>query len=268
MATTTFVNGVTLSDADWFNDVDRVIYDILNDPADAAAIRTALGLTIGTNVQAYDATLTAFAGGLTAANKIPYATALNTLGELDFKDEDNMASNSASAVPSQQSVRAYVEGKVLASGTAVSASGTSVSFTGIPTGVKQITLMLAGISLNGTANLLIRIGDSGGYETTGYQSTSSTQGSINEVNGFTATDGFVSSAANPSNIMSGAIVFSLLNASTNLWIASGSGCFDGIQYTWTSGGQKALSATLDRIQLTTTNGTDSFDSGSVNILYS
>lgn len=59
-----------------------------------------------------DATLTAYAGTLTAANKIPYATATDTAGELDFKDEDNMASNSATAVPSQQSVKAYVDANV------------------------------------------------------------------------------------------------------------------------------------------------------------
>jgi len=45
MATTTFTNGVTLSDADWFNDVDRVVYDILNDPADLAAMVATLGAT-------------------------------------------------------------------------------------------------------------------------------------------------------------------------------------------------------------------------------
>ena len=59
--------------------------------------------------QNIDATLTAYAGTLTAANKIPYATAADTAGELDFKDEDDMASNSATAVPSQQSVKAYVD---------------------------------------------------------------------------------------------------------------------------------------------------------------
>ena len=62
--------------------------------------------------QSLDATLTAYAGTLTAANKIPYATATDTAGELDFKDEDDMASNSATAVPSQQSVKAYVDANV------------------------------------------------------------------------------------------------------------------------------------------------------------
>lgn len=62
--------------------------------------------------QNIDATLTAYSGTLTAANKIPYATATDTAGELDFKDEDDMASNSAIAVPSQQSVKAYVDSEI------------------------------------------------------------------------------------------------------------------------------------------------------------
>lgn len=45
MATTTFSNGVTLTDADWFNDLDRLHYDILNDPADLAALVATLGAT-------------------------------------------------------------------------------------------------------------------------------------------------------------------------------------------------------------------------------
>lgn len=35
MADTTFVNGVTLTDEDWFNDVNRLHYTIFNDPANA-----------------------------------------------------------------------------------------------------------------------------------------------------------------------------------------------------------------------------------------
>lgn len=88
---------------------DMLKSENLSGLADYATARSNLGLSIGTHVQGYDSTLTALSGVLTDANKIPYATALNTAGELDFKDEDNMASNSATALPSQQSVKAYVD---------------------------------------------------------------------------------------------------------------------------------------------------------------
>ena len=59
--------------------------------------------------QSVDATLTALAGLATGASKVPYSTGTDTFSQLDFKDEDNMASDSATAVPSQQSVKAYVD---------------------------------------------------------------------------------------------------------------------------------------------------------------
>jgi hypothetical protein len=62
--------------------------------------------------QGLDATLTALAGLATGANKIPYSTGTDTFGQLDFKDEDDMVSNSATALPSQQSVKAYVDAQV------------------------------------------------------------------------------------------------------------------------------------------------------------
>ena len=58
MADTTYVDGATLLTADTMNDLNRLHYTILSDPADSAAVKTALGLVIGTNVQAYDADTT------------------------------------------------------------------------------------------------------------------------------------------------------------------------------------------------------------------
>jgi hypothetical protein len=64
--------------------------------------------------QAADATLTSIANLTTAANKIPYFTGIDVASQLDFLDEDNMISDSATAVPSQQSVKAYVDSSIAA----------------------------------------------------------------------------------------------------------------------------------------------------------
>ena len=73
-----------------------------------SAIQTQIN-TLTSGKQSVDDTLTALAGLATGANKVPYSTGTDTFSQLDFKDEDNMASDSATAVPSQQSVKAYVD---------------------------------------------------------------------------------------------------------------------------------------------------------------
>lgn len=87
---------------------DMLAANNLSDLADAAASRTNLGVSIGNDVQAYSAKTSALAALTWAANKILLFTGAGTVSTLDFKDEDNQSSNSDTAVPSQQSVVAYV----------------------------------------------------------------------------------------------------------------------------------------------------------------
>ena len=153
---------------------------------------------------------------------------------------------------------------LLVSGTAVSASGTSIDFTSLPAGVRRITVMFNGVSLSGTSNFLIQLGDAGGIENTGYVSTGqSITGGVGGSN-VTSTAGMIIASGAGTVVLSGHMILTLVGS--NLWVSSHvgkllttAGCFGG--------GDKTLSDTLDRIRITTVNGTDTFDAGSINILY-
>jgi hypothetical protein len=142
-----------------------------------------------------------------------------------------------------------------------STSGTSVDFTGIPSWVKKITVMFSGVSTNGTSNYQIQAGTSGGVVSTGYLGTCA------DGPGLTATlftSGIGIRAGSAAAVVHGTVVFS--NVTANTWTASGSlARSDGNTFISTAG-SITLSGTLDRIRITTVNGTDTFDAGSVNIL--
>lgn len=146
------------------------------------------------------------------------------------------------------------------SGTAVaSTSGTSIDFTGIPSGVKRVTVMLSGVSTNGTSNYQIQIG-SGSVSTSGYASGSSVGTTYTS-----ATSGFlVYNNTAAADVLSGVVVLYLLNGTT--WTSSGN-LNNGGAVRVSGGNSPALSGTLDRVRITTVNGTDAFDAGTISILY-
>ena len=149
----------------------------------------------------------------------------------------------------------------LTSGTAVaSTSGTAIDFTGIPSWVKRVTVMFNGVSTNGSSNLQIQIG-SGSITTTGYVSNAWTA----NTNFANATTGYLISAVHAAAVAySGNIL--ICNVSANTWVESHS--LGGVgNYQCVGGGNIALAGVLDRVRITTVNGTDTFDAGSINILF-
>ena len=153
-------------------------------------------------------------------------------------------------------------------GTAVaSTSGTSIDFTSIPSWVKRITVMFSGVSTSGSSFPLVQIG-SGSPATTGYVSTGSYATSSVASTAFTTGFG-INQVGDSAVVFQGLMTICLLNSSTNLWVASGVVGAVAPIYTQTApfAGTKTLSGTLDRVRITTVNGTDTFDAGSINILY-
>lgn len=157
----------------------------------------------------------------------------------------------------------------LTSGTAVaSTSGTSIDFTGIPSWVKRITVMLNGVSTNGSSQLQIQIG-SGSVTTSGYVSASGYAGSTNAAGSGTITSGH---GLDGTGAGSGWVRYGscrIENITGNTWVFSHSvGLLSsGTPYFLGGGGSLALGGTLDRVRITTVNGTDAFDAGTINILY-
>jgi len=139
---------------------------------------------------------------------------------------------------------------------------TAVNYTSIPSSARQIIISFSGVGTD-TSPILVQLGDAGGIENTGYIS-----GSFRTTNasGVTATDGFVISFAITSNAFFGHMILTLENNTTNSWVSSHSGRIAS-SASAIGGGNKSLSQTLDRLRITTVNGTDLFDAGEVNIAY-
>ena len=145
-----------------------------------------------------------------------------------------------------------------------STSGTAIDFTGIPSWAKRITAMLNAVSVSGTSNLQVQIG-SATFSTSGYGGG----WMIVASNGLAAAGSPTSGAVFDNTITAAELTYSNLtitNITGNSWSISGfkstslsrNGCFD---YVVTIGG------TLDRVRITTLNGSDTFDAGSINIIY-
>lgn len=188
--------------------------------------------------------------GLTVANFD--AAAINTSGE-GLSDSDT-------ELPTTAAVTDALAGSVATGlvGPTATTSGTEVDFS-IPAGAKRVDVLFDGVSLSGTDEFLVQLGDSGGIETTGYTSTSSNTGVTP-----TDTTGFVILGVAATDAMIGTMSMTLADGS-NLWVEThvatrGTGANVPIY----GGGRKALSGELTTVRVTRT-GTNTFDSGAVSV---
>ena len=142
-----------------------------------------------------------------------------------------------------------------------STSGTSIDFTGIPAGIKRITVMFNGVSTSGTSFKQIQLG-SGSFSTSGYAGSASVVSTAVATTSFTTGIGIRANGAG--DVLNG--IATIVNFSGNTWVGSNT-MSNNTTETSNGSGSITLSGTLDRIRITTVNGTDTFDAGSINILY-
>jgi hypothetical protein len=188
--------------------------------------------------------------GTTWASTAPVIAAPTVIGQVPFSTDGSTYTATA---------------KIVAA-TAITVSGTTVDFTSIPTWVKRVTVILSGVSTNGSSEVLLQIG-AGSVVTSGYASgTGSTDSSGYASNASTAGFTLGSRNADLNSTRQGSVI--LHNVTGTTWVATvafgssnstGAGCVGG--------GTLALSGALDRVRLTTAGGVNTFDAGIVNIFY-
>jgi hypothetical protein len=152
-------------------------------------------------------------------------------------------------------------------GTAVaSTSGTSIDFTSIPANVKRVTIMFQGVSTSGTSSVQVQLGTTSGVETTNYLGASVAFASA-QANTLTYTSGAVLNTGGDAATSVRHGFVQLCNLTGNVWTI-----FGGLGHSDTTRAaivmySKAAAAVLDRVRITTINGTDTFDAGTINIMW-
>jgi hypothetical protein len=125
--------------------------------------------------------------------------------------------------------------------------------------------MFSGVSTNGVSNIEIRLGTTSGIESSGYGGTLFNS-QVTSVGNVALSTGFtVDSTTAITDSRSGLCVLSLISGS--VWAASGSFSLTNAARYASFSGTKQVSGTLDRVRVTTVNGTDTFDVGTINIMY-
>ena len=151
------------------------------------------------------------------------------------------------------------------SGTAVSVSGASIDFTSLPSWIKRITVIFSSVTTSGTSLPLIQLGTSAGVITSGYSSASTNLQNASTVSTSSSGSGFQIFKNVGAQTIIGA--FRISNIDGNAWVCDGSWCStSNAVVLGTTNGNISLAGALTSVRITTTNGTDTFSAGTINIL--
>lgn len=222
---------------------DRILF--WDDSAGANAHLALSGLTITGTTLAVDAATD------TAAGKVELATT----AEVQTGTDTTRAVTPAG----------MQNGKIVVNAAVATTAGVAVALNeAIPAWAKRVTLAFNGVSSTGTSPWMIQIGDGGGYESAGYAGRAA-EVSVGTTGG--GTNGFhLQVAAVAANVAHGKVVLELIDAAAFTWSMDGNIVYVGGEV-FVSNGTKALSAALDRVQITTNGGADTFDAGSIVVTY-
>jgi hypothetical protein len=177
--------------------------------------------------------------------------------------EETLVGTSTNRATTPAGVIAAVRASLVRATAQASTSGTSIDFTGIPSWVQRITVMFNGVSTTGTSEKLVQLGTSSGIVSTGYNSTGTRSSSGGNSVGV-ATTGMVVNSEVATDTVS--ILMTIALVSGNIWVSSHTGKYT-TNGSISGGGDVDLGGVLDRIRITTFDGVDTFDAGSVNIMY-
>lgn len=143
-----------------------------------------------------------------------------------------------------------------------SGSGTTIDFTNIPLWAERITVIFNGVSFSGGDDVLVQLG-SGSFTTSGYTSTSVQVANGSAGASSTATSGFILSINDAGRTATGTMV--IVQISANVWVANHT-TFNTTSRASYGGGSVTLSGSLDRVRITP-SGTNTFDAGTINVMY-
>lgn len=195
-------------------------------------------------------------------------TTLTTQGDVLYRDgsglqrlaigtaDQRLVVNDGATAPEWEDISGAIS-----AGSELEDTTTTIDFENLASDLKRITVQFVNVSMSGTDEILLQLGDSGGVEEANYVSTAA---SVNSGDNDSTTGCILTDSSGASDSYSGQIILTLEDSSDNTWVATGTLVEDSGALRL-SACTKSLSATLDRIRLKG-NSTNTFDAGVVNIL--
>jgi hypothetical protein len=257
-------------DGTTFQLINNIVYGGSITNGNIVSLTTPLGAASGgTGLSTLTANSVLLGNGISSVQLIAPGTAKNVLTSNGTTWASTapviVTPTAVGQVPFSTDGSTYTATAKIVTATSVSASGTSVDFTSIPAWVKRITVTFTALSTNGTSLIIAQLGISTGPETSGYLGASS------ELGGGVSTSVVPTNGVPFQNVITAATtttgILQFVLTGSNAWLANGIAFRGGTGNQTVISASKTVAATLDRVRITTVNGTDTFDAGTINILY-